>query len=184
MLRQLIHIWREQRIKCFIFIDDGIADNLDAWTLQRQGRIIKQDLLFAGCVPHKDKSVWIPTKVVSRLGFTVDLLHNVISARENKIAEVIRAAEFLCTRSSVPARKLAQGIGLLISLQQALGDIVYLPYQTFSIHFGITSFWELECHGHNVHQGMFRMGVLVLSCAPSKWYATFSNHRIRYGSIF
>ena len=59
---------------------------------------------------------------------------------------MIIAANKLRNRNSVPARQLAQAIGTLISLQQALGDIVYLrtKHSQFILASQVLTNWNIS----------------------------------------
>ena len=103
MLRQLIKVWRAQAMKCFIFIDDGIASNSSQHTLWSQGRMIKRDLLWAGWVPHRDKSNWIPTRIIHWLGFCVNLLSNSIHIGEEKLGRAFEIINYMTQARVVKA---------------------------------------------------------------------------------
>ena len=126
LLRQLIRIWRQQEIQAFIFIDDGIADHPNANTLALQAKSIRKDLLAAGWVPHKEKSIWLPTKQLTWLGFTVDLLRNRITAENKKLDRAEALARIVLANDSLHVKVLAKANGTLISLAPAFGDIVFL----------------------------------------------------------
>ena len=126
MLRQLIKVWRSNGIKCFIFIDDGISSHLSQWQLAKHGHIIKRDLLLAGWVPHRQKSNWIPTRILAWLCFDIDMLHNVIKISSEKLDRALDIINYMIAEQQVKARVLAKAIGTMISLAQALGDLVYL----------------------------------------------------------
>ena len=73
-MRQLVRKWRRSAgIKIVLSLDDGICTNGDYNKILSQAAIIREDLNKAGFITNAEKSIWVPTKTITWLGFLIDL---------------------------------------------------------------------------------------------------------------
>ena len=126
MLRVLIKYWRGQSIKILAFFDDGLGTASSYQEGVVHSIRVKQDLLAAGYVPNKVKSVWIPQRILVWLGFIYDLVVGTVMATTDKIEKTIATIQEVLSVPAVPVVQLASVTGLITSLYPAYGDVVFL----------------------------------------------------------
>ena len=126
MLRVLIKYWRGQHIKILAFFDDGLGTAGSYQEgVEHSGRV-KKDLLLAGYVPNKIKSVWVPQCILVWLRFIYDLIAGVVMATMDKMERTGAAIREVLPAPFVPVVQLASVTGLITSLYPAYGDVVFL----------------------------------------------------------
>ena len=144
-MRQFIKIWRADNLKTVIFIDDGINTNFRESVCLEQGKRIKHDLIMAGWVPHREKSMWTPTHVIEFLGFLINLNLGLIITPEHKIS-VIRDLIKSCldTQGRLPAKFIAKVTGKIISLEHSHGELVFMRTKFLHMQLARISSWSCK----------------------------------------
>ena len=172
VLRELIRHWRSMQIQALVFLDDGLQTNKDFATTSAHAMQIKGSLLMAGWVPHRSKSVWVPTQVMPWLGFTTDLVAGTISANEERINNAKKLiTEILCMKK-VHIRKLAQVKGMIASMERSHGDIVHLMTRFLNLAISEGNFLELPGKHERAHHK--RTEILAKKHDGSERHANFS----------
>ena len=133
ILRVLIKYWREMGIPVVSFFDDGLSAATSFDSATDNSAVVFKTLMRAGFIPNYDKSTWLPTQVLTWLGFIYDLINGIIAASSDKIdkAQLLRAAIDTC--EPVHIKDVASFTGTLLSLHIALGDIVYIKAKNLQI---------------------------------------------------
>ena len=126
VLRELIRIWRSQGIQAVCFLDDGLQVNTTFKRAQKHALIIKGSLISAGWVPHREKSIWTPVRVLTWLGFTLDLLNCMIFCSEQRIQNAKMLVSHLLGQTRVSIKLIAKLCGMLASMERSHGDIVHM----------------------------------------------------------
>ena len=98
ILRQLIKHWRANCIQAVVFLDDGLQSNTDEKLALQHSMQIKGSLLSAGFVPNRKKSTWIPTQILTWLGFVVDLIKGKNFLTAERIEKTEKLIDFILKR--------------------------------------------------------------------------------------
>ncbi len=122
VIRELVKHIRSHGIPLVVYMDDGISISNSYEQCVKNSQFIKQTFVNAGFVPEKVKSEWRPSKVLTWLGFKIDLNLNMVLVPDKKISFIKdRAATLLSGSRS--ARDLASFAGKVGSLWPALGHL-------------------------------------------------------------
>ena len=65
-------------------------DLYQSYNIRDKANSIKADVLVGG-YRNKDKSIWIPQRVISWLGSTYNLIRNIIPSTQKKVASTLKA---------------------------------------------------------------------------------------------
>ena len=120
-VRCLVKHWRSKGIKILVYIDDGLCIENTFEKALYHSKIVKQDILDSGFVPHEQKSNWIPTQSTTFLGVDVDTSSGVLSITESRINKALNVIRSLIKRPRSTARILAGLAGMLTSMSIVLG---------------------------------------------------------------
>ena len=94
---------------------------------------MKGSLISAGFIPHRDKSIWYPTQILTWLGFVIDLIKGLITCTDKRLqAAQICIQEILKTKQT-KVKTLAKIKGMIISMERSHGEIVYLRTRFLSL---------------------------------------------------
>ena len=126
LLRVLIRHWKGQCIKVVAFFDDGLGAAQSVQETLLHSNIVHTDLIRAGYVPNKAKSIWNSSSVLTWLDFLYNLIQKIVKATPDKIARTIKIIDEVLTLQLVPVRKLSSAIGSITALYLAYGDVVFL----------------------------------------------------------
>ena len=126
VLREMIKLWRSQRIQAVAFLEDGLQANI-GWTLTRQHALqIKGSLLSAGWIPHKTKSQWVPSQVLTWLGFIIDLVQGKIFCTPKRIEKTKRLINKILKQKTTHVKLLSKVSGCITSMERSHGDLAFL----------------------------------------------------------
>jgi hypothetical protein len=127
VVKELVKIWRAQAIPIVTYLDDGILIASNFSEAERFAAIIKADLLEAGFIVNNAKSVWVPTKKLSWLGFSLDSSENIFEIPDEKLFRLRTSIyKAIVSHRASSARILSRTVGKVTSMYHALGHIVYL----------------------------------------------------------
>jgi hypothetical protein len=131
VLRVLVKRWREQGIPVVMFLDDGISGARDYINSKLYSRMVKLDLEDFGFLLAEDKCQWEPTQDVVWLGYAWCMLSGVIRVTHERVTKLLEAIDQLIARATrqecvIPVRQLASIVGMVISMQSAMGAVVRL----------------------------------------------------------
>ena len=126
VLRILVMAWRRQGISIVSFFDDGLAAAVDLTSAKEHSQIVFLSLIEAGFIPNYKKCQWSPVQIITWLGFIYNLITGFVSASEEKLDKCLTQIAQLQMPKRVHIKTVASFTGLLISMHNALGDIVYL----------------------------------------------------------
>ena len=88
-LRPLVKHWRSQGIFIVLYLDDGWCRAETESKCLEHAIMVKADLLAAGLVPNKNKSVCLPTPKLDWLGLTWDANVGTIGVIERRISDIL-----------------------------------------------------------------------------------------------
>ena len=143
VLREFIKVWRRLGLHTVIYVDDGIDAEDTFEEADRVTFIIHTDLVASGWVPHKDKCVWAPQRVLDWLGNTWDLTRFRVSATGDRIRRVKEVLESIVMHvPGISVRQLARVSGNLIALELSFGDIVHLRSKAMQMMIASGSHWD------------------------------------------
>ena len=137
LTRPLIKKWRGEGKQVLMYLDDGLGVHNDYTSCHRMALEMKDDLLKCGFVPKNEKSMWLPSKQKTFLGYFIDTESGKIKipySRLEKLSNCIQGVErTLADKGSAHVRTVASLVGQIISMHYVLGDIVYLMTKSISI---------------------------------------------------
>ena len=126
VLRELLKYWRCQKIQAAIFLDDGLPTNTHYRTTKQHALQIKGSLIEAGWVPHREKSCWEPKRVVTWLGFSLNMIKQKIFCTENRISKTQKLIKSALKMEKIHVKFLSKISGSITSMERSHGDIVFL----------------------------------------------------------
>ena len=97
IIRELIRHWRSSNIQAVVFLDDGLQTNTNNTLAIQHSMQIKGSLISSGFIPHRTKSIWIPSQVITWLGFIIDLLQGKIFLTEERLTKTEKLIEYILT---------------------------------------------------------------------------------------
>ena len=142
LTRPLVKKWREQGIRCTMFLDDGIQA---AETYERaylQGNRQKQDMKKAGLTINFEKSNFTPVQQGSWLGFDIDTAALKLYVPKAKIEHLINLLNSLSSSLVTSAREVSKIAGRIISMQLAIGPLARLFTRHMHYFIENRSFWD------------------------------------------
>ena len=126
-LRPLLTHWRSQGLFIVLYLDDGWCRADTESKCIEQASLVKADLLAAGLVPNKDKSVWIPAVKLDWLGLTWNAVEGSIQVTERRILDIQSCInDIQVSLPFISTRVLASLAGKIISLAPVVGPISQL----------------------------------------------------------
>lgn len=159
--KALVKHWREQGIRIFTYLDDGVGAGKSYATASEASNFVKGDIAASGFIAHPEKCCWKPTQVGDLLGFTLNLKEGSIHVPPECIAR-LRERITLVSNGNPTARLAAGLVGTWcqcglpsvlsvtcepgpctgISYQQSSGHSASLspPRQLGKLNFGRTAF--------------------------------------------
>ena len=144
ILRILVMYWRRNGISLVSFFDDGLSAAPDYHTAMINSNTVKSTLIEAGFIPNFKKSIWIPVRVLTWLGFIYDLVQGYIYATPDKLQKCLEMLEAVKNKNNVHVKTLAAITGTLIALHLAFGDIVYIKSKRL----------QIAIASHKTHEGL------------------------------
>ena len=141
VLRVLIRHWRAQMIRVVTFFDDGLGTAQSIQEGLLHSNIVHTDLILAGFVPNKSKSIWYPSAVLAWLGFIYDLINKMIKASPDKVGRTSKIIADVLAMDRIPVRTLASAVGSITALYLAYGDLVYLKTKLTQMIVGMGEDW-------------------------------------------
>ena len=107
---------------------------------------VKNDLLSAGLIPNREKSVWNPVQELNWLGMVWNSSEGTIKAMNHRIDSILTSLEELITSlPNITARKLSVLVGKVISLLPIIGHIAQLHTRFSSIFIAQQYNWDKLC---------------------------------------
>ena len=142
--KPLIVHWRKLGFRTFLYYDDGSAAAESVQAAEKMASTMRRDLNSSGFIVNEAKFQWVPCQVME---YEVDLSVAVFRVTKNKAARVIDTAEqLLVARRSVHAHSIASFVGLIQSLQLAIGPSTSV--RTRSLYEKLA---EVKSFDHHVH---------------------------------
>ena len=108
--------------------------------------IIKGSLLAAGWIPHRDKSVWIPVRVLKWSGFIIDLVQGKIFCTAERIEHAESLIRLIVRKENIPVKMLSKITGQIISMEKSHGEMVYLKTRFLSLYISEAPEWYSVLH--------------------------------------
>ena len=126
LLRVLITHWRRQGIKVVVFFDDALGAGYSFEEAFQHSATVRMTLIKAGFIPNIEKSQWYPVTYLVWLGFSYDLLQQIIKVSSDKLQKILCLIDRIYESRTMPVTALASLTGSIVSLQLAYGDIAFL----------------------------------------------------------
>ena len=142
VLRELLWVWRCQGIQAACFLDEGLLTNVTKQFAQHNALQIQASLIAAGCVPHREKSIWMPIQVLTWLGFTLDLMWGMVFCSDQRITNAELLSHWLLNQSRVHVRLIANLRSMLASSERSHGDIVHMMYRFMNLMIAEATSWN------------------------------------------
>ena len=121
----LMNWWRRQGHRVLMYLDDGTGCANRADECLKLSDAVRHDLMAAGFL-LSDKSRFPPQQKGEFLGYVVDLGDSTMYVTESRIAKLFALLGQIKSGSRLPAGRLAQIAGSIISMGPALGPITRL----------------------------------------------------------
>ena len=128
-------------LRVIIYIDDGICVSDDFEKGQEAGFRIKSDLESAGFIVNRKKSIWDPTQKIVFLGFSVSTTDMIYEVPKKKVEKFKVLAEAILKSGKACAKDISRVTGRLVSMQPALGNLVYLTTRCMFAFIAKQSTW-------------------------------------------
>ena len=146
VLREMIKMWRGRQIQAVAFLDDGLQANRTLEIARQHALNIKGTLFSAEWIPHKTKSKWEPSRVITWLGFIIDLIKGMILCtlkRIDKTKKLIGKALFWKT---IHVKMLSKISGSITSMDRSHGELVFLftKFMGIAIAEALTWNWNIK----------------------------------------
>ena len=123
-LRPLVKKWRSMGFRIVLYLDDGIWVHNDPTTLTEHAKIIKFDLHSSGFVINFEKNQFIPSQLITWLGFSMNFVENKIFVTDDKVAHILEKIKNSLSREFSTPRSFSSLVGTLISFLPAMGKEV------------------------------------------------------------
>ena len=142
-LRPLVKHWRNKGIYIVVYLDDGWGREATSDKCKVVSHKVKQDLLAAGLVPNKEKSVWVPTQELDWLGMTWNARDGSLKITKRRISDMLCSInKVLFELPRVTARKLASVTGKIVSIYPVVGNIAQLKSRALHVEIISRDKWD------------------------------------------
>ena len=139
-----------------VYLDDGLGSARDFACCEAASIFVKTSLQLSGFLPNNNKSIWQPTSCLVWLGYCIDSSIHTISIPSERILSAVQVIDFICSQyPSSTARKLAQSVGKIISMEFVFGNIsrIMTRYSHFYILRSPT--WDGKISGSTLNELCF-----------------------------
>ena len=137
LMHPLIRYWHSSGIRAVVYLDDGIVVVKGEEEAKRVSQQVQDDLVNAGLIVNVLKSNWTPSKLVTWLGFNIDLGLACLSVPASKITVPRNQLEWAVGQSCMPVKIMASIVGKIISMSLALGPIA--RFMTMALYANINA---------------------------------------------
>ena len=127
-----------------MFLDDGCGTAQTFEEALFNSNTVKTLLKECGFVINEEKSVWLPSKVLTWLGVVLDMNKNHYHVFDRRIKPLLESCHHLLASPYTTARKLSRLAGKVVSTKFVLSNIVRLKtrflYRTIDKQFS----WDAQ----------------------------------------
>ena len=120
LLKPVYARFREQKIRCFYYIDDSMNMDKEIAVCQSNTKMMLHSLESLGYTVNYKKSVLVPTQRIIFFGFILDSVQFKIFLTEEKVQKIKTKAQSLLNTGLVVVREVASFIGLIINAFHAV----------------------------------------------------------------
>lgn len=143
VLRVLVKFWRSRGIQIIVFLDDGWAVANTFPLAVKHSEIVRCSLADAGFLANDEKSVWVPTQVITWLGHIFNLKEGTLSITPDRISNLKQhILDILSKPNMVTARRLAQVAGKLSSMHLVIGNVARLMSRSIYAQINSRFAWD------------------------------------------
>ena len=103
VFQSLIKYWRLHAIRIACFLDYGLGIEFVCSKSETSSKFVLNTLINAGFVTYKEKSVWEPTKILTRLGIPVNLNKGCLYVSEERISNLPGTVEYITNNPYISA---------------------------------------------------------------------------------
>jgi hypothetical protein len=115
IMKPVFAYFRSLGIRTSYFIDDSIYLNQLIKLLREQIAFVMDTLVSLGFMLNMEKSLVIPTQIITHLGFLLNSLTMVVKLPEKKVNKVVDQCKWTLNADKTSIRSIAKLIGLLVS---------------------------------------------------------------------
>ncbi|CAP36731.1 Protein CBG19494 [Caenorhabditis briggsae] len=116
--------WREEGIKIFLYLDDGLIVGKTEREVARAVRKVREDLNSVGVCVAEEKSFWVPDAKFTWLGYKCDLVAREVRGTEKRMAKWQVALDELRRSVAPTVLDRMKFLGCLASFELVAGDVV------------------------------------------------------------
>ena len=120
LLKPVYAMLREQKIRCFYYIDDSLNMDKEMAVCQSNTKMMLHSLESLGYTVNYKKSVLVPTQRIIFFGFILESVQFKIFLTEEKVQKIKTKAQSLLNTRLVVVREVASFIGLIINAFHAV----------------------------------------------------------------
>ena len=120
LLRPVLAYLREQGIRCLMYLDDMLILGKTQEELRHNFQVCKSLLIALGFYVNEEKSIPGPTQEIDFLGFLINSRTMILAVTSEKLKSLITQCKDLVQSQETSIRHLAQIIGTMNSLTQAI----------------------------------------------------------------
>ena len=120
LLKPLYARFRQQKMRCFYYIDDLLNMDKEKAVCQNNTETMLESLESVGYTVNYKKSVLVPTQKIVFFGFILDSVQFKVFLTDEKIQKIIAKAQSLLETGMVVVREVASFIGLIINAFYAI----------------------------------------------------------------
>ena len=136
--RPLIKKWRSEGKHILMYLDDGLGTDVNYEQCKIMSDQVKNDLILSGFVPKPEKSVWIPVKQITFLGYCIDTEKGMLYIPQDRMYKAFATISDIETSleysNTVPVRKLASFVGQIISMSYVIRNVAYIMTKYLSMN--------------------------------------------------
>jgi len=142
-LRDLVKFWRSNAIQIVLFLDDGWGTNRNKDLCAHDSYFVKDSLSKAGFSISDKKCLWEPVQQLEWIGYMWNAEEFSISIPERRITDLMSSLQSIIDNLPfTTARKLAQCVGKIISMQAVVGNIAKLMSKYIYMYIETRVSWD------------------------------------------
>ena len=127
LFRPLVKLWRSKGFHVVLYLDDGISCEKNLEVANSVSKSVRDDLIMAGVVPNRTKSVWDPVQKIEWLGLLWDFAESTIAIPQSRLDNLLATLDQFRSRLPVVSpRFIASLVGKIISLSPVVGNVALL----------------------------------------------------------
>ena len=123
-MRPLVAVWHKNGIKIAAYLDDGFGFGSSFEKTFEHSRATENLLTLAGLVINREKSEWNPSKCLTWLGVTVNLINKTYQITEDRVLSLLNSINYILKSPYTTARNLSRIAGKVVWTKFVSRDII------------------------------------------------------------